>query len=138
MPTFGEGPYSNTGSYRLLPDFTGDTEAQARATASKLGISVTFKGSSGTVVSQSEPANKRIDLMKGSLTLTLSGNNKKEETKDTKKTNTTDAKDNDKEKEKEKEKEPVDNSTINNNDKENDNKDDAGNDTAPSSSNSNP
>ena len=134
----GEGPYSNTGNYRLLPDFTGDTEAQARATASKLGISVTFKGTSGTVVSQSEPANKRIDLMKGSLTLTLSGNNKKEETKDTKKTNTTDDKDKDKDKDKENDKELVDNSTINNNDKENDNKDDAANDTAPSNTNSNP
>ena len=76
----GEGPYSNTGTFRLLPDFTGDTEAQARATASRLGISVTFDGTSGTVVSQSEPANKRIDLMRGSLRLTLSGN-KKTETK---------------------------------------------------------
>lgn len=133
----GEGPYSNTGNYRLLPDFTGDTEAQARATASRLGISVTFKGSSGTVVSQSEPANKRIDLMKGSLTLTLSGNNnKKEEKNDTKKTNTTD--DKDKDKDKEKDKEPDGNSTINNSDKENDNKDDAVNDTAPSNTNSNP
>ena len=72
----GEGPYSNTGTYRLLPDFTGDTEAQARATASRLGISVTFDGTSGTVVAQSEPANKRIDLMRGGLRLTLSGNKK--------------------------------------------------------------
>ena len=72
----GEGPYSNTGTYRLLPDFTGDTEAQARATASRLGISVTFDGTSGTVVAQSEPANKRIDLMRGGLRLTLSGNRK--------------------------------------------------------------
>ena len=72
----GEGPYSNTGTYRLLPNFTGDTEAQARATASRLGISVTFDGTSGTVVAQSEPANKRIDLMRGGLRLTLSGNKK--------------------------------------------------------------
>ena len=72
----GEGPYSNNGTYRLLPDFTGDTAAQARATASRLGISVTFDGTSGTVVAQSEPANKRIDLMRGGLRLTLSGNKK--------------------------------------------------------------
>lgn len=130
----GEGPYSNTGNYRLLPNFTGDTEAQARATASRLGISVTFKGSSGTVVSQSEPANKRIDLMKGSLTLTLSGNNKKEEKNDTKKIDTTDEKDKDKSKDKE-----TDDSTINdNNDKEKDKTDDTINDTAPSNTNSNP
>ena len=69
----GEGPYSSTGTYKLLPDFTGDTEQQARATASRLGISVSFSGSSGTVISQSYPANKRVDLMKETLVLTLSG-----------------------------------------------------------------
>jgi hypothetical protein len=95
----GEGPYSATGTYRLLPDFTGDTEAQARATASRLGISVSFKGSGGTVDAQSEPANKRIDLMKGILTLTLSGNSTKDNKTDTKKTETTD-KDKDKDKDK--------------------------------------
>ena len=78
----GEGPYSSTGVYSLLPDFTGDTEAQARATASRLGISVVFQGSGGTVVSQSYPANKRIDLIKGSVTLTLSGNSKTDKEKD--------------------------------------------------------
>ena len=36
----GYGPYKSTGTYTLLPDFTGDSEAQARATASSLGISV--------------------------------------------------------------------------------------------------
>ena len=75
----GEGPYSSTGTYTLLPDFTGDTEAQARATASRLGISVTFEGTSGTVVSQSEPANRRTDLIRGSVKLTLSGNKKTDE-----------------------------------------------------------
>ncbi len=69
----GEGPYTSTGTFNLLPSFIGDTEAQARATASRLGISVSFKGTGGTVVAQSEPANKRVDLMRGSLTLTLSG-----------------------------------------------------------------
>ncbi len=74
----GEGPYKNTFSYTLLPDFTGDTESQARATASRYGISVSFVGSGGTVVKQSEPSGKRIDLMKGSLVLTLSNSSKKE------------------------------------------------------------
>ena len=80
----GKGPYSTGGSYSLLPDFTGDTESQARATASKYGISVTFKGTSGTVVSQNYPAKTRIDLIRGSLVLTLSNgySEKKDTTKD--------------------------------------------------------
>ena len=40
--------------------------------AKRYGVSVTFVGTSGTVVSQSQPANKRTDLIKGSITLTLS------------------------------------------------------------------
>ena len=58
--------------YSLLPDFTGDTEEQAKATAEKLGIKVKFEGVSGTVVEQSYPANKRIDLIKDTLVLKLS------------------------------------------------------------------
>lgn len=74
----GEGPYRSTGEYTLLPDFTGDSESTARATASRYGISVTFKGNGGTVVSQSLPAKKRIDLIKGSVVLTLSGSSRKD------------------------------------------------------------
>ena len=91
----GEGPYSTGFRYTLLPDFTGDTEAQARATASKLGITVTFDGASGTVVDQNYPANKRIDLIKGSVTLKLSKSRSDVEKEEQEK----------KEKEKEKEKE---------------------------------
>ena len=96
----GEGPYASTGIYALLPDFTGDTEAQARATASRLGISVSFTGNGGTVVSQSEPANKRIDLMRRSLRLTLSGTqtvkkDEKDKKEEKKKTDDDDKKDND-------------------------------------------
>ena len=69
----GQGPYKSGNSYSLLPDFIGDSEATARATASRLGISVSFKGNSGHVVSQNFPANSRIDKVKG-LVLTLSGN----------------------------------------------------------------
>ena len=75
----GEGPYKSEASYSLLPDFTGDTEAQARATAARYGISVTFVGKGGTVISQSYPAGKRTDLVKGSLVLTLSSNTKDDE-----------------------------------------------------------
>ena len=82
----GEGPYKTGFTYKLLPDFTGDTKAQAEATASKLGIRVIFEGTSGTVVNQDYPANKRIDLIKGSLKLTLSSNKIDDEKKtDTKK-----------------------------------------------------
>ena len=70
----GYGPYKSTGTYTLLPDFTGDSEAQARATASSLGISVTF-----TVIAQEYPAGKRVDKIRGSVTLTLGGNTASEE-----------------------------------------------------------
>ena len=77
----GEGPYSTT-LYRLLPDFTGDTEEIATRTCSEYGIRCTFKGEKGTVTEQSEPAKKRIDLMKGELVLTLSGDKDKDKEKD--------------------------------------------------------
>ena len=73
----GEGPYRATTTYTLLPDFTGDTESQARATASGLGLKVSFTGSSGTVVDQNYPAKKRVDLIKDTLVLKLSGGEKK-------------------------------------------------------------
>ena len=86
--------------YTLLPDFTGDTEAQAKATAEKLGVKVNFEGSSGTVVEQSYPANKRIDLIKDTLTLKLSKTKEDEEKEKKEKEEKEKA-----EKEKEKEKE---------------------------------
>ena len=75
----GEGPYSKYTTYDLLPDFTGDTKAQAEATCALLKLNCVFKGTSGTVIDQSEPFRKRIDLMKGSLELTLSGGNKEKD-----------------------------------------------------------
>ena len=78
----GEGPYSNSGTYKLLPDFTGDTEEQAKETAAKLGISVIFNGTKGYVVDQSYPEAKRIDLIKDKLVLTLSGGTSKVEKED--------------------------------------------------------
>ncbi len=85
----GEGPYKKEGTYTLLPDFTGDSEATARASATKYGIPVTFKGNGGYVVSQSYPANKRLDLIKGSVVLTLSGSSVKvDDDKDDNKTTT--------------------------------------------------
>lgn len=75
----GYGPYKSTGTYTLLPDFTGDSEAQARATASSLGISVTFTGGNGYVIAQEYPAGKRVDKIRGSVTLTLGGSQTSEE-----------------------------------------------------------
>ena len=85
----GEGPYKTGSGYTLLPDFTGLTETQARSLASTYGVSISFKGTGGSVVSQSEPAKRRTDLIKGSVVLTLSStketdddDKEKEKTKD--------------------------------------------------------
>lgn len=75
----GYGPYKSGNTYDLLPDFTGDSEAQARATASRLGISVNFVGGNGYVIDQEYPAGKRIDKIRGSVTLTLGGSRDEEE-----------------------------------------------------------
>lgn len=72
----GEGPYNSSYRYTLLPDFTGDTEAQATATLNKLGVKFRFEGTGGTVIEQSYPSNKRIDLIKDQLVLKLSGTKK--------------------------------------------------------------
>ena len=69
----GEGPYKISYTYKLLPSFIGDSESAARSYANANGIRVTFRGSGGHVVSQSVPANKRIDKITGSVVLTLSG-----------------------------------------------------------------
>lgn len=78
----GTGPYKTAFTYDLLPDFTGDSMSQAESYANAHGIRVTFKGNSGYVVSQSLPANKRIDLISGSVVLTLSGGSSSTETED--------------------------------------------------------
>lgn len=76
----GSGPYrSGAGTYSLLPSFIGLSEAAATNRAANLGISVKFVGSGGTVISQSYPANKRIDKISGSLVLTLSSSKVEEE-----------------------------------------------------------
>jgi hypothetical protein len=98
--------------FTLLPDFTGDTEAQAQATANRMGIKVKFEGTGGTVIEQNYPANKRVDLIKDSLVLKLSGTPKKTETDDKdKKKDDDDEKDDDKEKTDEKEENPTEDKT---------------------------
>ena len=85
----GTGPYKTAFTYDLLPDFTGDSEGAARSYANAHGINVTFKGTGGYVVSQSLPANKRIDLISGSVVLTLSGGTSSTEPEDDSSNNTT-------------------------------------------------
>ena len=83
----GEGPYDSSDNYGLLPDFTGDTQAQAQKWANAHGVKVTFETKEsnaypdGTVMSQSQPANKRIDKLTGPVILTIAKN--KQETTNT-------------------------------------------------------
>ncbi len=74
----GSGPYKTNNAYKLLPSFIGDSKAEAEAYASKYGISISFIGNSGYVVSQNYPEAKRLDLIKGNVVLTLSGGSKVE------------------------------------------------------------
>ena len=69
----GTGPYTSGYDYSLVPNFVGYSKAQAEAMANKAGVRVSFSGSGGYVTSQSFPANKRTDLVKGTIVLTLSG-----------------------------------------------------------------
>lgn len=83
----GEGPYS-TGyeqvpSYEpkettsaTVPDFTGDTKAQAQSYASKHNLKVSFTGNGSVVISQSVSAGTQVD---GTTTITLTLGEKKEE-----------------------------------------------------------
>ena len=80
----GEGPYESgyesvtsqqpqrtTTTTTTIPDFTGDTKAQAQSYANSHGISVTFIGSGSIVVRQSVSAGTSLDKVSGSVTLTL-------------------------------------------------------------------
>ena len=100
----GKGPYRTSSLYKLLPSFIGYNEQQARSVASRYGVKVTFEGDKdGVVVSQSYPEAKRIDLINGSVVLTL------------KSSKTTTVKDDDK-------KDNKDNKNDDKNDNEDDNK----------------
>jgi len=69
----GYGPYKTSYTYPLLPDFSGDSREAASSWARRNGINVTFTGGNGYVISQSQPANKRIDKLTGSVVLRLGG-----------------------------------------------------------------
>lgn len=77
----GKNVYGKSGVIKL-PNFIGDTEAQARTSASKLGLSVSFKyvetgsGANNTVIAQNYAAGVDVSEIR-SIVLTI----KKEETK---------------------------------------------------------
>ena len=88
MTTIGADIYSGNSSYTLLPNFIGNSESYARSWLSSHGISVTTTikeveaGAGyydGQVIDQSFPANKRLDLISGSLNLTVAKVKEKEE-----------------------------------------------------------
>lgn len=86
----GKGNYSKLPDYNVLPDFTGDSEIQARSTAKKLGINIYFqyvasKETAGIVLSQSQKVGTPISKVKN-LVLTVS----KKETTVTEDKNSTD------------------------------------------------
>lgn len=78
----GKGPYKKGFSYSLLPSFIGMTKEQAEATAKKYEVMFEFEGTKGTVVEQSYPERKRIDLIKDKLVLKLEPAKKDDEEKE--------------------------------------------------------
>lgn len=105
----GQGPYKKGFSYSLLPSFIGMTKEQAEATANKYGVTFEFDGTKGTIVEQSYPERKRIDLIKDKLILKLETqkdkDKDKDEDKDEEEENDDDKKDKDDKEDKEDDKE---------------------------------
>ena len=98
IETIGDKVSSGTNTYSLLPSFIGSSESYARSWLSARGIGVTTtikevdKSSGyfdGQVLDQSYPANKRLDMISGSINLTVA-KLKKEENTNTNDNNTTD------------------------------------------------
>lgn len=85
----GQGPYKSNYTYDLVPNFIGYGESVARSMAARHGLKVNFTGGMGTVISQSYPANKRVDKTNGTITLKLSGSVKSDDDDDKKSKTTT-------------------------------------------------
>lgn len=78
LTTIGNNVKSSTQTYTLLPNFVGQSESYARNWLANNGLSanITTKEVSsgyydGQIISQSYPESKRIDLINGSVTLTV-------------------------------------------------------------------
>lgn len=77
MTTIGTSNLSSTKRYSLLPSFIGDSLESAKSWLENNNITVTVvekedNGPSGIVLEQSFPEDKRLDLMGGKITLTVS------------------------------------------------------------------
>lgn len=77
MTTIGTSNLSSTKRYSLLPSFIGDSLESAKSWLESNNITVTVvekedNGPSGIVLEQSFPEDKRLDLMGGKITLTVS------------------------------------------------------------------
>ena len=75
--TIGTSNLSSTKRYSLLPSFIGDSLESAKSWLESNGITVTVvekedNGPSSIVLEQSFPEDKRLDLMDGKITLTVS------------------------------------------------------------------
>ena len=86
----------------------------AKTRAQQYGVSLSFTGGNGNVVSQNYPEGKRIDLISGNVVLTLSktADDLEENTKDKNKNNK-DIEKNNKDKTKEEEKDNANNNSSN-------------------------
>ena len=78
LETVGGNVETATKTYTLLPNFVGESESYARSWLSSNGISVTTTTKEvssgyydGQIIDQSYPENKRIDLISGSVNLTV-------------------------------------------------------------------
>ena len=96
MEIVGADIYSGSNAYTLLPNFVGNSESYARSWLSSHGISVTTTTKEvesdsgyydGQVIEQSFPENKRLDLISGSINLTVAKVKQKEETTESDQTN---------------------------------------------------
>ncbi len=79
----GADVYGGGTSYTLMPDFVGSSESYASNWLSShgIGVNVVYKETSdvpeGQVIAQSYPPNKRLDLVSGSMTLTVAKSSNK-------------------------------------------------------------
>ena len=77
MNTIGTDNLSATSTYTLLPNFVGKSESYATSWLRSNGVSYEIKeniitsGEDGIVTEQSYPQNKRIDLISGSVVITV-------------------------------------------------------------------
>ena len=78
LETVGSNVETATKTYTLLPNFIGESESYARSWLSSNGISVTTTTKEvssgyydGQIIDQSYPENKRIDLISGTVNLTV-------------------------------------------------------------------